>query len=125
MAWIFVYGTLRSRGAAAQLLEDGVVDRQGAVLAGHALYGKSLPYPFMTAEPGRSVVGELVRLADDRAATMLERLDDYEGGEYRRTVVTVRAGGSAIEAFAWVAIDPGALAEDERIDSGDWFAPGV
>ena len=120
MTWVFVYGTLRAGGSAEAFLHDGVVERRGAVLAGHALYGRRLPYPYAVPEPGSSVVGEAVRLDARLADRTLADLDAYEGDEYRRVCRPVLLDDREVMAHLWVADVP-KPPDSERIRSGDWF----
>ncbi|HSJ29724.1 MAG TPA: gamma-glutamylcyclotransferase family protein [Acidimicrobiia bacterium] len=117
MHHVFVYGSLRRGGSAEHLL--GNLERVVARLEAHALYGRNLVYPFAVPDPASSVIGEIVTLASDAT---LHRLDAYEGDEYRRTVARAVTAAGPLPAWVWVAALPESLPEEERIDSGDWFA---
>ena len=121
MTWVFVYGTLRTRGAAAGRLADAVAFRRPAVLAGYALVGRSQPYPFVVPDPTGAVVGEALRLIPDRADALLVELDRYEGDEYRRTCAPVVVGDETVVAQFWEAADSAVVEGLDRIESGDWF----
>jgi len=122
MASVFVYGTLRSAGAAGHLLAAITTRTASAVLPGYALFGRNQPYPFVAPRKGSEVRGEVVWLEPRTAASTLAELDHYEGTEYRRTSAVVElVGGDRVVAFLWEAAGAGLLAEHERIVSGDWF----
>lgn len=121
MTWVFVYGTLRTGGAAASRLADGVASRRPAVLPGYALVGLSHPYPFVVPDPTGVVVGEALRLVPARAPAMLVELDLYEGDEYRRTCAPVVVGDETVVAQFWEAADAAVVESLDRIESGDWF----
>jgi gamma-glutamylcyclotransferase (GGCT)/AIG2-like uncharacterized protein YtfP len=121
MTWVFVYGTLRTGGGAESYLSDGVVDRQPAVLPGHALYGRQLPYPFAVPDTDSAIVGEAVRLDPRFAPSILAALDVYEGDEYRRIRHRVILDDGEVNAHLWVAVEGDRLPESERILTGDWF----
>ena len=121
MTWVFVYGTLRTGGAAAGRLRDGVAVRRPAVLDGYAMVGRRHPYPFIVPDPTGSVVGEALGLIPERAEALLVELDRYEGDEYRRTCAPVLVGEETVVAQFWEAADPAVVEGLDRIDSGDWF----
>ncbi len=121
MTWVFVYGTLRSGGAASQLLDGGVSERHAAWLEDHALVGGE--YPFVVPQPGSWTRGDLVRLDPVVADETLIALDRYEGDEYRRELVDVRVDGRVVTAHVWVAARPETVAGRPPILSGDWLAP--
>lgn len=121
MTWVFVYGTLRTGGAAAGRLAAAVADRRPAVLAEYALVGRNHPYPFVVPYPTGSVVGEALRLIPERAGALLVELDRYEGVEYRRTCAPVVVGDQTVMAQFWVAADSAMVEGLDRIESGDWF----
>lgn len=111
---MFVYGTLRSGGVAEWLI-DG--PRHPATLADHALYGRTHPYPFVIPREGSVVHGEVV----DVPSGQLDRLDEFEGGEYRRVELGVESDMGPVVAHVWVAVRGQPLPESELILSGDWF----
>lgn len=121
---LFVYGTLRPGGGAfASVLEPVAVSVCDAVLEDHALYGRGLPYPFVRPEPGARVVGALVELHPGRLEQALSTLDDYEGDEYRRSMVDVGGSDDTVRAHLYVAAPRVELDAASRIDSGDWMQP--
>ena len=121
MTWVFVYGTLRTGGAAEALVRAGVVERESAVLPDHALYGRRLAYPFAAPDPGSIVVGEAMRLDPRVAASVLADLDTYEGDEYRRVRRRVTLDDRQVTAHLWLVLEDHRPPEAERIPSGDWF----
>ncbi len=83
---LFVYGTLRSNGAGASLLADGVLVGEGSV--GGVLYDIDGNYPALILYPGTPIFGEVWRCP----ALSLFQLDEYEGvdeGLFRRVGVEV------------------------------------
>ena len=121
MTRVFVYGSLRSGGAAHDaVLGDRVRDVRPASIPGYDLYGRGLPYPFVREGPGR-VHGELLEVAggDDT----LRELDRYEGDEYMRRWVDVDAGDRRVAAWTYVATPEVDLPAASLIDSGDWLHP--
>jgi len=118
MQWMFAYGSLRPGAQAHELVADQVAEIQPAELEGHGLWGRTWRFPFVASAVG-SVVGEAIRLRDP--VPTLERLDEYEGGDYRRMTLPVTTPIGTIPAVVWVAGDHVELPEDERIASGDWF----
>lgn len=121
---LFVYGTLRPGGGAFDsVLGHFAVSVSEAVLEDHALFGRGLPYPFVTPEPGARVVGALVELPPGRLEQALSALDAYEGDEYRRLVVDVGDLGDTVRAHLYVAAPHVELDQASRIPSGDWTQP--
>ena len=119
---LFVYGTLRPGGRAFDsIVEPMAVSVRDAVLHGHALFGRDLPYPFVTPEPGARVVGALVELSPGRLEQALGALDAYEGDEYRRLVVDVGDHDDTVRAHVYVAAPHVELDQASRIPSGDWM----
>jgi len=121
---LFAYGTLRPGGGAfASILEPMAVSVSDAVLEGHALFGRNLPYPFVRPEPGARVVGALVELPPSRLEQALSALDAYEGDEYRRLVVDMEDSDDSVRAHLYVAAPHVERDEASRIHSGDWMQP--
>lgn len=119
MIALFVYGTLRSDGAAhAAILGDRVRDVDPASMPGYDLYGTGLPYPYVREGAGR-VHGELLMLEGGDA--VLRALDEYEGTQYRRVRVEVDVAGTGRRAWTYVARPEIELSPDTRIPSGDWL----
>ncbi len=94
---LFVYGTLRSTGSHAHLLDAVAVSREPAVVTGTA---RSVgDYPGAVFGGDAEVAGELVWLSSSDA---LAALDAYEGAEFRRVqVVARRAGAAPVAAWAY------------------------
>ena len=105
---IFVYGTLRSEfsGEYARLLRAHAEFLGKATVRG-SIY-RVARYPGFREEPAGVVQGEIYRLRD---ASILARLDDYEGDEFER----VRIGEW------WIYRYRGAVSEEQRIESGDFL----
>lgn len=114
---VFVYGTLRPGRASARLLGEAEAGAVPAVLPDHALHSHGLPYPFVVAEAGSAVLGDLVEIAD---VGVLALLDEYEGSDYVRARVVVEADGGAVEAWVYVAAPHVALGPGSREPSGEW-----
>lgn len=104
---LFVYGTLQHAPLLAALLGRDVAltpatlrDHRAAPLAGR-------PYPGLVAEPGTSAAGRLVDV-DDRELLVL---DDFEGPDYTRILVSAVVGdgrsGEVEDAFAYLLTGPG------------------
>lgn len=117
---LFVYGTLRSGGGAAALL-DGCV-RVGEASVGGILYDIDGRFPALVLYGDAPVQGEVWRCP----AGMLFRLDEYEGtaeGLFRRVATEVRAAnGEAIPCWTYTA-GPALsrkLTLDRRIEAGVW-----
>ena len=121
---LFVYGSLRRMGGAFErLLSNAAIEVREGVLDDHALFGWGLPYPFVRPESGRSVVGDVVEIDPDRIEEVLRAVDEYEGADYRRTVVEVDAAGETVTAFVYLAEPSVELDERNRVESGDWMMP--
>ncbi len=110
-------------GAFERLLSDAAIEVREGVLDDHALFGWGLPYPFVRPESGRSVVGDVVEIDPDRIEEVLRAVDEYEGADYRRTVVEVDAAGETVTAFVYLAEPSVELDERNRVESGDWMMP--
>lgn len=134
--WLFVYGSLRRDAAGNHhpLLAQ-------ARFVGHATVPGALYrvtwYPGLVPDEDGTVHGELYELPLPLADRMLQVLDDYEGGGFRRrkVVATLRATPSSPDGStqaahasservvtrhdAWVYTYVGALHALERIASGD------
>lgn len=113
---LFVYGTLRTGGAATAIL-DGCERVREAMVNG-LLYRVSDDHPALMLYGGSPVRGEIWRCP----AELLPRLDSYEGtadGLFRRVGVEVDGTG------CWTYVAGPALARrltaENRIASGDWL----
>ncbi len=118
LAYLFVYGTLRrgSRNRFARLLESQARFVGNARMQGRLYnFGR---YPGVTPSdgPGDWVRGEVFRLA--QPATMLAKLDAYEGPRFGRAPQRVYMPSGM--QLAWVYLYKGTPPEGRRIISGDW-----
>jgi gamma-glutamylcyclotransferase (GGCT)/AIG2-like uncharacterized protein YtfP len=108
---LFVYGTLRSEfeNRYARLL------RKHATLVGRATVPGSIyrvdHYPAFRPAPAGEVRGELYRLMEPE--TTFKVLDEYEGSEFERVIVS----------DAWIYQYKEQPVESARILSGDFCAP--
>jgi gamma-glutamylcyclotransferase (GGCT)/AIG2-like uncharacterized protein YtfP len=126
----FVYGTLRPGQPNFSRVARLVVGVEPAVLPGHVLYGRGLPFPY--AAPGRGrVVGDMLRITPrgmPRALLILDALEGYHGegrrNHYDRRRVSV--AGSTGTRPAWVYLAGGhvlsRLTPDLLLPGGDWCA---
>ena len=93
MSHVFTYGSLMFP-AVWSLVVARRYARVDAALDGHARFAiRDETYPGMVARSDGSVHGVLYLDVD---APDLERLDRFEGEDYRRTVVTVACGDGAV-----------------------------
>lgn len=113
---LFVYGTLRRAGPAAQIM-DGCEHMGEASVAG-TLYDVGGRHPALMLYGRDRVQGEVWWCPLD----FLQRLDEYEGverGLFRRVGVRVE------QVACWTYVAGPALAReltpDRRIPSGDWL----
>jgi gamma-glutamylcyclotransferase (GGCT)/AIG2-like uncharacterized protein YtfP len=103
----FVYGTLRTGHSNHAIVEDLLAGARDALLPGHQLYARHLPYVSPADEADAIVTGELLLIRPDGYQEALRRLDRLEG---------YRPG------------DPGSLYTRERCralalgDDGEWHA---
>lgn len=119
---LFLYGTLMDRAETpiARWLADRVSEAEVASAPGRLIAVPSDHGWFPALLPGSGQVrGTLVRVA--LGPGELARLDRYEGREYRRATLRVRAGRGRVSAQAWIWRAPlprGA----EPIAGGDFLA---
>ena len=95
---LFVYGTLRSNGAAAPLLANSTVVGVGSV--GGILYDIDGAYPALVLYGSTPVHGEVWQCP----AMLLASLDEYEGvaeGLFRRTGAEVRMQDGSVQG-CWI-----------------------
>jgi len=100
--FVFVYGTLKV-GHGNHRLMDGAVERVfPATVEGYTLHGTGIP--FAVTAPGERVRGELIRLADEEASAVLDRLDSLEGHptSYLRTLVVATRDFDGAPVPAWM-----------------------
>ncbi len=114
---LFVYGTLRSGGEAAKVLEGAELIAPASAPGG--LYDTGNGYPALVLAGGGKVHGEVWRCP----AALLPRLDEHEGVDerlFRRVGVEVR------DWPCWTYVAGPRLARlltpDRRIPSGVWTA---
>jgi gamma-glutamylcyclotransferase (GGCT)/AIG2-like uncharacterized protein YtfP len=115
---VFVYGTLR-RGGSNHFRMEGAEFLSAATVNGR-LYRIDWYPGLVLDDMAADIHGEVYRVS----AEVLERLDHYEGGEYRRVMTQVRCGGdhrSPQAAWVWEWLGP--VDESRRIRSGDWLLP--
>lgn len=117
---LFFYGTLlrHSPHHLARAAHRHLGEGRAAICAG-ALYAIPDPqgwYPALIAGPG--IVQGMVYPAS--AALDLAQLDAYEGADYRRQTMMVRAGAAMIEAQAYVWAAP-LPAGAQPIADGDFW----
>lgn len=108
---IFTYGSLMFDEVWRQVV-TGCYRSKPAVLhhhQRHALTG--LSYPGVVAAAGEQVTG---RLYLDVGADDIARLDAFEGGEYRRDLLQVIAGGEPASAWTYIWLDP------QRLSGQPW-----
>jgi gamma-glutamylcyclotransferase (GGCT)/AIG2-like uncharacterized protein YtfP len=110
---LFVYGTLRRGGAQAGRMVGAEWIGSGRVRAD--LFRVSWYPGLVLRETGSWVTGDVYAVDDE----LLEKLDQYEGDEYRRVRVVVE-GDAAGEAWIWEWA--GEVPSGGGIVSGDWLA---
>jgi gamma-glutamylcyclotransferase (GGCT)/AIG2-like uncharacterized protein YtfP len=126
---LFVYGTLR-RGAGRPmhaLLATHAEYRGLGWVAGRLYDTGRYPAAVPAARPGERIRGEMYRLREASADSLLARLDAYEGCDpedpgtslFRREAVqvTLDAGG---RAEAWIYLFNRPVARLRHIESGDY-----
>lgn len=121
---LFVYGTLRPRGRAFDLVAPVVRRHEPAVLTGYGLVGEGHRYPWCVEWPDKEVAGDLLWLLE--VDETLARLDEYEGvngpdAEYRRLVLDVTTARGLLTAWVYVG-GHGVPGGAGPIDGGDWLA---
>jgi gamma-glutamylcyclotransferase (GGCT)/AIG2-like uncharacterized protein YtfP len=111
---VFVYGTLR-RGGSNHFRMDGA----GFVAAGTVrgrLYQIDWYPGLVLDESAGDVLGEVYQVSD----ALLEKLDEFEGAEYRRSQTQVRLpDGESVRVRVWEWLGP--VDETRRITGGDWL----
>jgi gamma-glutamylcyclotransferase (GGCT)/AIG2-like uncharacterized protein YtfP len=120
LSYLFVYGTLRrgSNNKFARLLQTQAQWIGNARMPGRLYQFGSYPGAVISNDPNEWVRGELYNLRDP--ARLLSQLDEYEGGDYQRTIAKVQPNvGECIQA--WVYVDRGRL-DGILIPSGEWPA---
>ncbi len=113
-----MYGTLR-RGCDnkfARLLSEKAQYLSSACVPGRLYDFYAYPGAVPSDEPEQWVHGEIHLLQDP---TLLALLDEYEGSEYERVAMPIKAGGATIECWIYWYIGP---VTAPMIASGDWKA---
>ena len=121
---LFVYGTLRPRASAYDLVAGSVVAHCPAVLIDYVLVGEGHRYPWCVESPGNEISGDLLWLRDVEAT--LAALDSFEGveepdPEYRRVIGSILTQEGPSTAWVYVGghgMPPGT----DPIFGGDWIA---
>jgi gamma-glutamylcyclotransferase (GGCT)/AIG2-like uncharacterized protein YtfP len=117
-AALFVYGTLQPGQPAWPLLAGHTAGRPLRATVAGRVCDTGQGYPALLPDPAHSARGWLVTLRD--TATLLARLDRYEGAEYRRVRVaatTAADAGTACWTYVWTAATSGLTPVD-----GAWTA---
>lgn len=120
---LFAYGTLRSSGDAADMLEDCTL--RSAATVGGMLYGIDGRFPALVLYGDAPVHGEIWECP----APLLLRLDEYEdvrGGLFRRVALEVAAADGAMVPCWVYAAGPALsrkLVPESRVLSGQWHPP--
>ncbi len=105
MQRLFVYGSLQPGGSNAHMLGDLDGSWQAARVRGDLNpegWGAALGYPgLVLRDDGEEVQGQL--FSSDELDAHWDRLDDFEGVEYRRTETAVLlADGGTVRAWVYV-----------------------
>ena len=113
---IFVYGTLR-RGGSQHFRMAGADFHAAGTVRGR-LYGIDWYPGLVLDDSAEEITGEVYQVCPG----LLESLDAFEGGEYRRVrVMTTLADESRQDAWLWEWL--GACDENQRILSDNWLLP--
>jgi gamma-glutamylcyclotransferase (GGCT)/AIG2-like uncharacterized protein YtfP len=114
-AYLFVYGTLRkgSNNKFARLLAEQSDFVGPARVPGRLYDFGRYPGARPANQPDESIAGEVYRLR--APAQLLATLDEYEGPDFERAIVS--AGAIECWIYWYVGPDAGRL-----IPSGEWFA---
>jgi gamma-glutamylcyclotransferase (GGCT)/AIG2-like uncharacterized protein YtfP len=96
---LFVYGTLKPGASAWRLLEPFTVGSPVPAALPGVLYDTGRGYPALLLSGDGTVSGWVVTLRSP--GTALSAMDDYEGAEYQRVLVTL-ADGTACWTYVWI-----------------------
>ncbi len=106
---LFTYGSLQPGGANEHVLDGIDGEWQAATVTGQLVeagWGAAIGHPALQLD----IVGEEVPgfvLASDELADHWQRLDDFEGHEYRRVIANVRLdNGETVPAHLYVISAP-------------------
>lgn len=110
---LFVYGTLKRGGVAAERMRGAIFDGSVVTARGYALYDFG-DYPALVADRDGVVAGEVYLVTADH----LSELDRYEGYPelYRRELVPL-SDGSLAEAYVMPA---SSMAGQRKVPGGVW-----
>ncbi len=112
---IFVYGTLR-RGGSQHFRMAGAEFVAAGTVRGR-LYGIDWYPGLVLDDSAEEITGEVYQVCPG----LLESLDAFEGGEYRRVRAMVAlADEKTVSAWVWEWL--GEIDEFRRITSGDWLS---
>ena len=114
---VFVYGTLAPGGEAWPVLARWVAGAGMADAVAGTLFDTGRGYPAATFDPDAPdrVHGVVVPLDEKRDREALAAIDDYEGPEYERIIVTTASGVAAF-AYAWI----GPVPAGRPVPGGRW-----
>ena len=113
---LFVYGTLMPGHEAWPIIEPDAERATHTTVAG-LLFDTGAGYPAAVfGADGARITGSAITFHAARASAALERLDRYEGPEYRRIVVD--DGHGPLYAYEWIAPRDRLIV----IPSGSWSA---
>ncbi|MEM6842333.1 MAG: gamma-glutamylcyclotransferase family protein [Bacteroidota bacterium] len=110
---IFVYGTLRRGGMYAHYLANSELLQEKYRLPGYALHDYQQWYPYMIAQAGSSVVGDIYRVSE----ADLSRLHQLEGVDeqlYRFVYLTEH------QFYTYLKFDED-VADLLYVKGGDWL----
>ncbi|MEM8965584.1 MAG: gamma-glutamylcyclotransferase family protein [Bacteroidota bacterium] len=111
---IFVYGTLRRGGMYAHYLSDSELVAEKYRLSGYALYDYQQWYPYMIAQAGSSVVGDVYRVSE----AALPALHELEGvGEQLYRFVYL----AEYQFYTYLKFDEN-VKDLAYVEGGDWLA---
>jgi gamma-glutamylcyclotransferase (GGCT)/AIG2-like uncharacterized protein YtfP len=97
--WLFVYGTLMPGRLRWPHVADAVAARRPATVTG-TLYDTGNGYPALVLAGRGLVEGWLLGFRATGAPAIMARLDEVEGPDYRRAMVTAHDGTEAV-TYEW------------------------
>ncbi len=115
---LFVYGTLMTGECRHQLLQAGEIESITAASVSGVLFDLG-EYPGIILSPECTVYGEFIAFKCLEA--ILNRLDEEEGPEYRRELLSVNLLDGR-KRSAWAYLLASAPKHARLIPSGDWRA---
>ncbi|WKN42629.1 gamma-glutamylcyclotransferase family protein [Tunicatimonas pelagia] len=111
---IFVYGTLRRGGMYAHYLADSELIKEKYYLSGYALYDYQQWYPYMIAQTGSSVIGDIYQVAEV-ALPAVHELEGVDEQLYRFIYLAEH------QFYTYLKFDTD-VAGLPYVESGDWLA---